>query len=84
MPAPSRPPTVAPTVTASIPIDDTLPSIDPMVAAARLARGLDRVTLSALIAFVESPRDGAITLCREDGEIAVDTPIRRSRAAASH
>lgn len=83
VPAPSRPRAVTPLVAAR-PADETLPSIDPMTAAARLVHGLDRTTLAALVAFVESPRDGAITIRRIGGIVgAIDASAGRARTVAA-
>ena len=81
VPAPSRPRAMTPVVTAT-PDASGLPSIDPVAVAARLAHGLDRATLSALVAFVESPRDGTITLRRDAGEVSVDIGAGARAAAA--
>ena len=49
-----------------------------MTAATRLARGLNRDALSALVDFIEASRDGSLTLRRESGEVVVDTHAARS------
>lgn len=52
--------------------------IDPMTAATRLVRELNREALSALVDFVDASRDGSLTLRRESGEVVVDTHAARS------
>ena len=52
-----------------------------MTAATRLARGLNRDALSALVDFIEASRDGSLTLRRESGEVVVDTHAARSARA---
>lgn len=82
VPAPSRMRASGPVVTVTA-TPDPLPSIDPMTAAARLVRGLDRDALSALVAFAESSRDGAVTVRRVSGEVTVDVATPRSARAAA-
>lgn len=77
VPAPSRTRTASPAITAA-PAPETLPVIDPMTAATRLVRELNREALSALVDFVDASRDGSLTLRRESGEVVVDTHAARS------
>lgn len=83
LPAPSRPVERGGRV---VPIDDpgaeVTVSVDRTAMATRLANLLDAPTLNALVAFMDSRRDGDFMLQRDSGIVTSSTQNRPKRRAA--
>lgn len=82
VPAPSRPLRVAP----GHPTEDggepvTLPVVDRMALAVRLAHGLGAEELGELVRFVEDRRDGTLVMLKESGHVTDVRLHRRPRVS---
>jgi hypothetical protein len=82
VPAPSRPLRVAPPP--AVEAGATLPMVDRMAAAVRLAHGLSVEEISEIIRFIEDRRDGTLVIVRDGMRNEIQTYRRdgSSRKAA--
>ncbi len=82
VPAPSRPFRIAPGQHGDISDEPaTLPVVDRMALAVRLAHGIGATELGELVRFVEDRRDGTLVMLKESGQVTDVQLHRRPRVS---